>query len=325
MEQLTSYELRNLASDHFSAVQETPGIDHFCSSLDWTLPAHAAFIADQPMYLLKGQHGYVTLAGGFSPGIGRYLQPLEAAWRLASPFAGKNVEKLVTEFSNHLTQENFVNWELLCLSGIPPEGRLFDVITNIFTPQYRVALGEDTRRFIADISGGSQTWLSNRSSKFRANMRRVLKSADNASLEFEHVKANENQTQELYERILAIEAKSWKGMSGTGILDGAMKKFYEKMLPRLARRDALRVIIVKKDTKDIAFIFGGLLGTTYRGLQMSYDNDFRELSLGNLVQFKMIDWLGKEGIQNYDLGSELEYKMRWADEKLVTTTFWIWR
>ncbi len=306
-------------------MQETDGIDHFCSSLDWILPAHAAFIADQRMHLLKGEHGYVMLASGFSPQVGRYLQPLEAVWRLASPFVGSDIEGLVAEFNDHLRNSNFVDWNLLCLSGIPVESRLSEVIVETFRSQYRIGLGDDMRRFIADISGGSAVWLANRSAKFRANIRRVLKRASEASLEVEYLRPTEKDVDELYQRILSIEAKSWKGMSDTGILDGAMKKFYEKMLPRLARRDGARVIIVKKDTKDIAFVFGGILGNTYRGLQMSYDNDFRKFSLGNLVQFKMIDWLSREGIENYDLGSELEYKTRWSDKSLTTTTFWIWR
>ncbi len=267
----------------------------------------------------------MTLAGGFSPEVGRYLQPLEAAWRLASPFVGRDIEDLVDEFFIHLDDPHFIDWDLLCLSGIPLEGRLYDKIIKTFVPHHKVGLGEETRRFIADISKGRQDWASKRSSKFRANMRRVLQKSKEEDLQFEYLQPEEIQVQKLYERILSIESKSWKGMSGTGILDGAMKKFYEKMLPRLARRNALRVIFVTKDNKDLAFVFGGLLDKTYRGLQMSYDNDYRHLSLGNLVQFEMIDYLSQEGIRNYDLGSELEYKTRWSDRILTTTTFWIWR
>ena len=99
MESLTSYQLRNRAAEHFDAVRKTPGIDKFCSTLDWTLPAHEAFIPDHPLYLLESEHGFVNLAGGFNPRIGRYLQPLEASWCLASPFAGEQVGPLLRDFA----------------------------------------------------------------------------------------------------------------------------------------------------------------------------------------------------------------------------------
>ena len=124
----------------------------------------------------------------------------------------------------------------------------------------------------------------------------------------------------VYGRILAIERRSWKGKSGTGIIDDPMREFYRRMLPRLAAKGQLRVLFVRQAAEDIAFVFGGLTARSYRGLQLSYDEDFKALSPGNLAQIAIIQELCAEGIEAYDLGSELEYKSNWAEERFETVS-----
>jgi len=157
-------------------------------------------------------------------------------------------------------------------------------------------------------------------------MRRASRRAAESGVTYEYLSVvSEAEADGLYERILRVEERSWKGMEGTGILDGGMNTFYRLMLPRLARRGALRVLFARHADTDIAFVFGGLLGDTYRGLQVSFDDKYREFALGNLMQMGMIERLCDEGIKRYDLGSELEYKSRWAENVHSTTTLWVWR
>ncbi len=325
MESLTIYQLRNRTEAHFDAVAATEGIDKFCSSLDWILPAHEAFIPDHPLHLRASDNGFVTMARGFNPRIGRYLQPLEASWCLASPFVGADVDALVTEFAEEC-ETRLVDWDLLYLSGVPPESTLFEAIRREFGTRHRIGLGHRTRRYVASLEGGLDAYLARRSSKFRANLRRSGRLADEAGVEFEWIGAvDPDDCDALYDRILAVEERSWKGQNGTGILDGGMNTFYRIMLPRLARRDALRVVFARIDDDDVAFVFGGLFNEIYRGLQLSYDDEYSKLSLGNLVQNEMIEKLCEEGVSVYDLGSELEYKARWAEDRLETFTLWVWR
>lgn len=325
MESLTIYQLRSRTQAHFEAVAGTEGIDKFCSSLDWTLPAHEAFIPDHPLHLRASEAGFVTLARGFNPRIGRYLQPLEASWCLASPFVGSDVETLVAEFAEEC-QTRLVDWDLLYLSGVPTGTPLFRAIQREFGGRHRIGLGHRTRRYVASLDGGMDGYLARRSSKFRANLRRSGRLAQEAGVEFEWVaEVDPDDCAALYDRILSVEERSWKGKNGTGILDGGMNTFYRIMLPRLARRDALRVVFARIDDEDVAFVFGGLFDTIYRGLQLSYDDEHSRLSLGNLVQEAMIEGLCDEGIVHYDLGSELEYKARWAEDRLETFTMWVWR
>ncbi len=40
------------------------------------------------------------------------------------------------------------------------------------------------------------------------------------------------------------------------------------------------------------------------------------MGLGNLVQYNMIQWLCDEGVKKYDLGMDMPYKRRWAENRL---------
>ncbi len=326
MEPLTIYQLRSRSEEHYEAVAQTPGIDRFCSSLDWLLPAHEAFIPDQPLLLVEDPgNGFVTFARGFNSRIGRYLQPLEASWCLASPFAGEDIPGLISEFARSFRDE-YTDWDLLYLSGIPTNSVMYRELILNFQATNRIGLGHKTRRYVGSLEGGWEGYLSRRTSKFRANMRRSKRRAAEAGITFDYVDAvTEDDAEAVYERILEVEERSWKGREGTGILDGGMNIFYRIMLPRLARRNALRVVFASHEGQDIAYVFGGLFEDTYRGLQLSYDNEYSSHSPGNLVQYEIIERLCGEGLIYYDLGSELDYKARWAESGLETITIWIWK
>ena len=97
-----------------------------------------------------------------------------------------------------------------------------------------------------------------------------------------------------------------------------MVDFYDHMSAYLAKHGALRMVFARHEGCDIAMGFGGILGDTFRGLQMSYDADFKHLSLGNLIQRELITRVAQESVCHYDLGTEMDYKRRWSRPGLET-------
>ena len=126
-------------------------------------------------------------------------------------------------------------------------------------------------------------------------------------------------------RVVAIEERSWKAIEGVGLRDGAFREFYRHMLQRLAMRGAARLWFGRLADCDVSYILGGVLGTTYRGLQFSYDDAVADLAPGNLGQYHQLVELARQGITVYDLGTEMDYKRRWADEVHTTQLFVIAR
>jgi CelD/BcsL family acetyltransferase involved in cellulose biosynthesis len=97
-----------------------------------------------------------------------------------------------------------------------------------------------------------------------------------------------------------------------------MREFYRSMLDSLAARTGLRVWFARLGDNDIAYTLGGVVGNAYRGLQFSFDDDYRELGLGNACQFHQLRELCDAGIEHYDLGTGGNYKHRWAEQQVTS-------
>src|SRR4029077_3962946 len=122
----------------------------------------------------------------------------------------------------------------------------------------------------------------------------------------------------LYARIQRVEAASWKAGEGVGISTGPMRAFYEHMLPRLCERGQQRILFARAADRDIGYILGAVFEGEYRGLQFSYDDGHGPLGIGGLLQYHQIVELCEEGVTRYDLGTEMDYKRRWAEEVMET-------
>ncbi|RAL22295.1 hypothetical protein DL240_10610 [Lujinxingia litoralis] len=319
MREITAEELEQRADDFDAAIAATPQIDHFCSSSFWILPAWRAFLPGHQLWARESEEGFVALGVGTDHSLGTYLHPLEASWALACPFAGADASGLISRFIEQ-ARGQMPAWNILFLSGIVPDSIHFDHLILGFRRHYSLGLGPSSVRRVASLQGGLDGFMERRSSKFRANLRRIQRRANEQRLqiEYHHTIEPAHQANQLLERALHLERLSWKGQADTGIIDGPMKVFYRDMLPRLARRNALRFLFITLDGVDIAYCFGGIFNGTFRGLQMSYHHDYRDTSPGSLAQYAMIEHLCQEAVQSYDLGTDMEYKERWAEEKRET-------
>ncbi|MEC9072926.1 MAG: GNAT family N-acetyltransferase, partial [Myxococcota bacterium] len=170
--------------------------------------------------------------------------------------------------------------------------------------------------------GGVDGFLSRRSSRFRRNLRRAERRAQEEGITFRwHTNTDDEASrQAMYRRALAVDDRSWKGRAGQGLNASNMARFYDRMTMRLGREQRLRFVFAERDGQTLAMGFGGSLGAVFRGLQMSYDDDFRQLSLGNLIQWSMIQNLVGEGVEHYDLGTDIGYKARWGEPGLETVS-----
>lgn len=314
-----------LAAAYDEAVLASAEIDHFCSSTHWVVPAHAAFHATHPAFVAPLDAGFMALSRGQTSGLGRFYAALEAMWGLACPLVGARQDELGTEAALALVAQR-ERWDVLWLGGIVRDGELFRALVRGLSRYAQLRLGPVTTRHQASLEGGFEAWLGRRSPLFRKRIRQTLRGIERANIELEWVDTRPGKSAiagdgaALFQRIHAIEQRSWKGMEGTGFVQGDMKAFYTRMVPSLVLAGRMRVLFARSGGEDIAFCFGGILGDTFRGLQNSFDDRFRELSLGNAMQAHTIAFLADEGVRYYDLGSEMDYKARWAEGGLQTIT-----
>lgn len=313
-----SLEGLDRASAEFDArVAECPELDLFCTSTDWILPAAWAFGEGMP-WIRRSEDGFLAMMRVMLPDGATALQPLEAVWGLACPVVGDPVP-LAHALARELAAER-AHRDVLLLCGLARESVRFTELVRALAPGYELRLGPPTRRFVADLEGGIDGFLSRRSSNFRDSVRKARRRAREQGVEVVELSPPLEEAEAAYERLLVVERESWKAHEGHGLEASAMADFYRAMVPRLIRRGALRLLFARKDGVDLAYILGGVFGDTYRGLQFSFREGQESLSLGNLCQLAQIERLAAEGIRRYDLGTDVEYKKRWGEIEHDTVT-----
>lgn len=306
---LTLQELDALEAEYDRAVASSPLVDRFCSSSFWILPAARHLTPEALPRILRANGSYAVLARSSS-----WLHPLEATWGLCCPLVGSDPVAAVELFVEALEREN--EWSAALATGLDESSPLWKELGRELARRYGVERGPITRRYVAHLEDGLDGFLGRRPASLRKNLEKASRRARRSGLTFEARDGGEPS----FERILAIERRSWKGRNRVGIDREPMRSFYREMNRRLLDRAQRRLMFARLEGDDVAYIFGGLFGDTYRGLQFSFDSRFSSLSLGNLCQLEEIRRLVESGVRRYDLGSEVRYKRQWGEEVVATAS-----
>jgi hypothetical protein len=309
-------DLSTCADDFDAEVARTPNIDRFCSTTAWILSASSALMPARASFTMRGKAGYFAAMRGVHPAGFPYIEPVELAWGLAAPLIGADVDALVEEVVATLAGRR--TWQLAIISGHTADGPQRRALERAMPESWERRQGTPTLRHVASLDGGVDGFLSRRSRELRKSIRKTLRAAQADGVTFESVRATTEQAAVLYERIQNVEAKSWKSLEGVGISQGSMRDFYAAMLPRLCARGEQRTIFARRNDTDIGFILGAVFQAEYRGLQFSYDDTYSHLGIGGLLQYHQVIDLVAEGVGRYDLGTEMDYKRKWAEDIVET-------
>lgn len=301
--------------DFDAAVARSVGVDPFCSRSEWALSFHEAFAPFREVFCLRDGDDFVLVAGEPSDRFGFLVQPLEHLWGLATPLVGPGAAAVL---GAALADGVFPATAHIALFGLPTDRAVLQALADAVSATHDLGLLGTTDRRIASLQGGLDGFLARRSANVQRSVRKAERRATREGLRFTRVPVAEADVPAAYDRILAIEQRSWKAQEGNGVDQGPMKRFYERMIPRLVLRDAFRLVIAQRDGEDVGYLHGGTVGRHFRGLQFSFAEDVRDLSVGNLLQMEMVRWLAEDGFDTYDLGMVVPYKERWAETGLVT-------
>jgi len=309
-------DLALVADDFDAEVARTPTIDRFCSTTAWILAASQALMPPRAPFTYRGTTGYFAAMRGIHPAGFPYIEPVELAWGLAAPLIGADPTALVDEVVPMLANRR--DWQLAILSGHTLDGPQRRALDRVLPPRWERRRGAPTIRHVASLEGGIDGFVGRRSRELRKTLRRSLRAAAEAGMTFEAVIAPADGAEALYDRIQTVEARSWKAREGVGISQGPMRAFYARMLPRLCAHGQQRTLFARLGDRDIGYVLGAVFENEYRGLQFSYDADHARLNVGGLLQYHQVAGLCDEGVGRYDLGTEMDYKRRWAEEIVET-------
>lgn len=311
-----------MVRSHDELVLRTDGIDRYCSSTRWMLPAYEAFSTNESILGIDLDGGSAIFQESTLKSGHRALLPLEAIWQLGCPVAATHPRDAMKSFVETLLV-NAKSWDFALLCGIEPTS----VLRHAFNEQCKRTLTrfrrlQDAERDIIHLHDGDVGWLARRSAGFRAKLRRACRQSDDAGISFLTLNpVGEEAGRACFARLLDIERTSWKAEENTGLLGEPMRTFTQGVLLDAAMRSELYVIIARQAGVDVGFVYGALFDQCYRGLQMTYAGSCASMSLGNVLQYRMIQWMTNADCLEYDLGSALPYKARWSDDRRHTEAY----
>jgi hypothetical protein len=308
-------------------------IDRWCSSTDWCLPVNDAFNTKPPTNPSDSTHQgtgtFVGLADETTVAMFTVanvdddttaLMGPDVVWAYSTAMVTSSPSTGVAAVVNEveiLAAEHGVSF--IVFPGLFPSSSLErTLLSTLMTRTTQVGIGMGVSRNQAMLDGGVEAFLGRRSGKFRRNLRRALDAAAAAGMKIETADPTTATVASTMDRILKIESTSWKGREGSGLVSSEMATCFADMTKRCATRNAARVSFAVIDGGDVGYILGGIRGTTYRGMQISYNNDRRDLSIGHLLQWHEVQRCIADGMRLYDLGMPLPYKEHWSDGEMIT-------
>jgi len=292
-----------------AAVAASPEATPFTSGSLWQVAARETVDPPGP-----GDEHFVVEDGGrwllFAERQGRRIfAPYEAMWMFGSPLIG-DPRELAGFFESAVetylrTPAGFV------IGGVSAGGRLDEGLRRLGRRWRGWQQFEGTDCMVANLDGDAEAWLARRSARFR---KRLLAARLPEGMRIERGEAM--APPQLFERLLAVQRRTRKWREGGDIfLEADFRAFYARLVDGLHAVGGLRALFAVGEGGDAAYLLGGVLGTTYRGLQMGYIESERRAGLGNLLQWRCLQDCAAEGVERYDFGMHAPYKERWTDRR----------
>jgi len=309
-------------ADHWDRlVQQTEGIDPWCSSRAWVESAWRAWAHEVPVVELVGEHGRFMGQGIDTSDDRHLLVGMERLWGFGSPLVGVDAALAGRELDGLF--RDTPGWDALVLPGISLDSGIGRSLIGRLARDHSIRLGPTMTRQQARLDGDVEAWFSRRSAKLRRNLTRAERAGEVVGVEFEVLDAL--PPRRVLERVVAIEEHSWKGTEGSGILPDDLSAFYLLLLEACAASDSMRASVARIGDEDAGYILGGVIAGRYRGFQISYTEAAEPHSIGNLLQLHELRRLAAEGVTIYDMGMDMDYKRRWADQEMTTHTVMVVR
>lgn len=302
------------------ACSDLTHIDRYCSSPFWGIPLCAAFQDDGDIFVYRAAEDHFAVFCERQVKGGVLILPADGMWLLGTPIMSNQPTAFFKELVRYwAANPHPAGVRQILIGGLYEQSSLLR--SNFWKPLGGWEL-DDSQRMVASLDGGLDGFLSRRSRNFRSRLRRTVKAAEQDQLIVEPMEKSpsEGDCRVILERIFAIESRCWKGQKGQGINTGGMRRFYELMIPLLARHGNLRGLFLTRDGQDCAYLFGAHFNGYFRGLQFSFCSN-ETLGLGNVCQYHMINSLLEEGCGLYDLGQGMAYKKRWSEHHISSRSF----
>lgn len=180
---------------------------------------------------------------------------------------------------------------------------------------------------LVGTSGDLDLWLTQSHASWKKRLlryRRKMNKDHEAS--FEIVRSPVDLESEL-ETGFALEASGWKGEAGTAIVSSPeTEAFYRAVAAAFQARGELRLSHIALDGVPVAFSFCIEHGGGLYSLKSGYDESFRKIVPGLVLQVSIVESCFERGIDRYELlGNQAEWKAKLANGQRTHSTMHVYR
>lgn len=186
---------------------------------------------------------------------------------------------------------------------------------------------EGSRSSVVELNGELEDWVKQSSTSWKKRLRRYRRKMEkDYEAAFEIARSPTDLEAELSEGF-ALEAGGWKGEAGTAIVSAPeTEAFYRAIAAAFYDRDELRLSRIVLDGKAVAFSFCIEHGGGLYSLKAGYDESFRKIVPGLVMQLSIVEACFERDLEVYELlGEETEWKAKLATSTLSHSTLRAYR
>lgn len=227
--------------------------------------------------------------------------------------------------------KNQSKWRVLELRQVKKDSWLNDLLAVAGSENYRTGIwqmdgapfvtlpqGEDKEKLIEECFGGLKK-------HFRRDLkRRLTRLEEQGAVEFVVTRGYQP---ELMQKYFELEARSWKGRSGTAVAcDPKVVKLHDDFARAVAAKNALFIYELKFEGKTIAMSINIMYDRKTIFWKTSFDEDYKRYSPGNLlIQEFLADAIRHNSSELDMLSPATDYKKVWATGEHEHAAFYIFQ
>lgn len=215
-------------------------------------------------------------------------------------------------FLSHLREDP--SWDVLRLADVPEEGAAWSLLGVARGAGMPCGAWPSARSPYVVLPSTVEDWNRERGRRAKPLRRRRRRLEERGPVAVERVSGLEELAERLVEGF-ALEHSGWKARQGTAILQEAgTLGFYTSLASLAARQGWLGLYFLRVDSRPIAFQYGLDYGGRYLAMKPAYDEDFGEVSPGQLLMESLVQDCIARGHTEVDLlGDDAPYKREWTE------------
>lgn len=207
-------------------------------------------------------------------------------------------------------------WDIVVLDKFRENGNRQCLLRLLRSHNFKYGSRPSLRTPVIQASEPWDVFWSGLPTKFKKSMRNKLNRAKkHGAVSSERIDDAEALCRAL-PTIFQISRRSWKGRINKAITSGNVEHlFYEEFTKTAGRRGWVNIWILKVQDVPIAYEYHMTYNNSTYPLRADFDERFRHLSPGSILEFKIIKWMFREGRCDtyYTCADDYQYLRNWTN------------